>query len=159
MLIERVQKNHSDPKDTSARRRPIRLSDVVNRPRASDGDEVSTINLSSSSLRKLTLHSWSRSRRRLHSWRSFVFAVFACSILCFSFCRCLWKMHGQEGMRICTCHTHSLSLSHTHTQRQRETMEGVFLENRKSLKYPMPEQHFQKIHTASRILWTPVDHW
>lgn len=72
-------------KDTSASRRPIRLSDVVNRSKASDGDEVSIINLSSSSTRKLTLHSWSRLRRISHSWSNFVLAVFTCSLLCFSF--------------------------------------------------------------------------
>lgn len=44
-------------KDTSASRRPILLSDVVNKSIASDGDEVSIVNLSSSSTRKLTLHS------------------------------------------------------------------------------------------------------
>lgn len=66
------------------KRRPIRLSEVVRRSSASDGEEGSAINLSSSSLRKLPLDSLSRSRSTSHSNSNLRLAVSACSTTLFS---------------------------------------------------------------------------
>jgi len=81
---------------TSARRRPIRLSDVVKRSMASDGDEVSTINLSSSSIRKFTLHSSSLLWRISHSCNSLALAAITFSVICFSLWTALWNTHKKQ---------------------------------------------------------------
>lgn len=86
---------YSVQESTSARRRPIRLLDVVSRSIASDGG-VSNTNLSSSSIRKSTLDSSSRFWRIEHSCSNFLLTDSAYSLLCFSFWRFCWHQMIQD---------------------------------------------------------------
>lgn len=77
------EKTLVDYESTSARRGPIRFSEVANISRASGGNSI--FSLLSCSSRKLTLHSSSRPRRVSHSHSNFLLAASTDSLFSLSF--------------------------------------------------------------------------
>lgn len=84
---------------TSARRRPIRFSEVASISTASGGDSI--FNLCSCSTRKLTLHSSSRLRRISHSCSNFLLAASIRSIFILSFSSLVYREEHQHDPLFC----------------------------------------------------------